>query len=674
MSNVNIKRAIENIRSSTNVYTPLVEIIVNAIDAIEAKNNNDGKVEIHINRSSQSELDGSSSKISGFTVIDNGIGFTDKNREAFDTLYTANKIQKGGKGFGRFTCLKYYEDIKIKSTYKENGQYFERSFRMGKDTDIIIEEDIKPVDTTDTGTTIKLISIKQSFPDASISTISRTLVEKLLPFFVDDTRSCPRIVLFDNEKSESRILNDYIEKPSKFLIKEVKSASGEFILDSDNGNKKFLARVFKIYSPKVTRSKVNLVAHRRVVTSTSLHNYIPEFIEEFYDQLRTNGEKEARNFIIKVYVFGDYLDEHVSVERGGFEFKKEKDLFFGISQKEIESHASNFACDAVEDDVEQRRKKTEKRVSQYVREEAPWYTDTAKKIDYSELSYNPSYSEIENHLHKKNFQEEVKVKSEVQELLKSNEPNEIKSKTNSIVRRITDSSKNELTHYIALRKSVLDIFDKSLKLRDDGKYESEEVVHDIIFPTKEDNDSIPFEGHNLWIIDERLSFTNYLSSDLPLDGPKSDRPDILAFDNLIGFRGENEPSSPVTIFEFKRPQRDDFANPSSEDPIQQIIRYVRQIKEGKYQTPEGREIYVRDTTPFYGYVICDINKKVRDWLTYEKDFKVMPDNLGYFNWHDKLNLYLEVLSWDKILKDAEKRNAIFFHKLGIDKVNSLEMD
>ena len=35
MSNVNIKRAVENIRTNTTVYTPVVEMIVNAIQAID---------------------------------------------------------------------------------------------------------------------------------------------------------------------------------------------------------------------------------------------------------------------------------------------------------------------------------------------------------------------------------------------------------------------------------------------------------------------------------------------------------------------------------------------------------------------------------------------------------------------------------------------------------------
>ena len=105
---------------------------------------------------------------------------------------------------------------------------------------------------------------------------------------------------------------------------------------------------------------------------------------------------------------------------------------------------------------------------------------------------------------------------------------------------------------------------------------------------------------------------------------------------------------------------------SNEDPIQQIVRYVNQVREGKYKTPEGRKILVSENTPFYGYVVCDLTAKVERWLEFEKDYKPMPDKLGWFRWHDNINLYLEVVSWDKVLRDAEMRNRIFFHKLGIN--------
>lgn len=44
----------------------------------------------------------------------------------------------------------------------------------------------------------------------------------------------------------------------------------------------------------------------------------------------------------------------------------------------------------------------------------------------------------------------------------------------------------------------------------------------------------------------------------------------------------------------------------------------------------------------------------------------MPDGLGWFRWFGNNSLYMEVLSWTKLLRDAEMRNKIFFNKLGID--------
>jgi len=40
--------------------------------------------------------------------------------------------------------------------------------------------------------------------------------------------------------------------------------------------------------------------------------------------------------------------------------------------------------------------------------------------------------------------------------------------------------------------------------------------------------------------------------------------------------------------------------------------------------------------------------------------------LGWFNWFGNISLYMEVISWTKLLRDAEMRNKIFFNKLGID--------
>jgi hypothetical protein len=644
-----------------------VEVVVNAIQAIEATNRSDGAVFIQIDRSAQNQIDGHLPEITGFTVIDNGEGFTDENREAFDTLYTDRKLVEGGKGFGRFTCLKYFKDVFIDSVYSANGIFKRRKFRMGKNTDIIIDETQSESSATDTRTVVRLISPKAQIPERRAATLARTLVEKLLPYFVAEDRICPKITLQENDGSSSIVLNEYLNDDNTPLITESKAARGEFTLNNPDGSQKFTARVFKIYSPKSNRSQISLVAHRREVTTVSLHTYIPEFSEEFFDLPESMGQKNGRNFIIKVYVFGEYLDEHVSLERGGFNFNRDIDLLYGISQKDIEQQASEFARCSVDSDVAERRERKIERIRNYVRDEAPWHSTIIEEVDFTAFPYNPTDDQIDSLLHSHKYNQEVKVRSEVKALLANEKPDELVEMASDIVSRISGSGRNELAHYVALRKSVLDLFEKSLSIGSDGKYQSEGVVHDIIFPRKGDGDTTPFSDHNLWIVDERLNFTEYLASDLPIDGPLTDRPDLLAFDKRIGFRGDNEPSNPVTIFELKKPQRDDFVNPSSkEDPVEQIIRYAIKIRDGEYRTPRGREILVSSNTPFYGYVVCELNKKVKTWLEDIKDFKPMPDRLGYFHWHEKLNLYIEVLSWEKILRDATMRNKVFFHKLGID--------
>jgi hypothetical protein len=262
--------------------------------------------------------------------------------------------------------------------------------------------------------------------------------------------------------------------------------------------------------------------------------------------------------------------------------------------------------------------------------------------------------------------QEMRIKHDMKALLEQSDPADLAKNVSEIVNKISDTSKNDLIHYIALRRNILDLFAKSLETNAQGGYSGKGVVHDIIFPRKGDTDSTSLEDHNLWMIDERLNFTTYVSSDLPLDGTKSERPDLLVYNRRVSFRGENEASNPITIFEFKRPFRDDFVNPSSkEDPVEQIVRYVNDIRDGKYQTPQGRKILVTENTPFYGYVVCDLTQKVEEWLRRRKNFTPMPDGLGWFYWYGNIRLYIEVLSWDKVLRDAKMRNAIFFNKLGI---------
>ena len=321
MSNVNITRLVENIRSGTNVYTPIVELIVNSIQAIDESKSGSGSVDIQIKREGQEDLEGLRG-VDGFIVSDDGIGFNQRNRDSFDELYTEQKKADGGKGFGRFTCLKYFDHMHVRSIFLDDGKLQERTFRMGLGKDIIVDEEVCPVAKGKTGSVVEIAGIKSvKFPDKGIDTISRVIVERLLPYFVDAERPCPRIVIRDEEAVAPPIsLNDYLAKENSQII-EMPVADGAFTLSANGEEKTFMVRVFKFYSPRASRSKVSLVAHRREVTDVALQSHIPEFADEFYEPVPGDDGARGRNFVIKAYVFGDYLNDNVSLERGEFRFQ-----------------------------------------------------------------------------------------------------------------------------------------------------------------------------------------------------------------------------------------------------------------------------------------------------------------------------------------------------------------
>lgn len=666
LSGINIKRAVENIRSGTTVYTPVIELIVNAIQAVRAIKPSGGRITITVLRSPQEDMIERIAPVDGFIVEDDGIGFDDEHRDSFDTLYSELKLSDGGKGFGRFTCLKYFEKMSVESVYRDGEKLKVRSFDMGTGNDIIVNEVIGDTDKTTTGSKVTIQGSKSvKVLEKGLDFIARVLVERLLPYFIDPQSECPRIIIIDSKDGSSIILNEYIEQENRQIV-ELNVAEPELVLESRNETENFLVRVFKIYAAKSSRSKIALVAHRREVTDVTIQTYIPEFADEFYDKLGDGDDARDRNFVVKAYVFGGYLDRNVSLERGAFNFQRDDDLVYGISQSQIEAAAAEKARDAVGDEIAVRKKRKAARIEEYIEKDAPWHRMISHETDFSSLPMRPSPHEIEIHLQTAKFQRELQTRAQVRQILDSEDPNSLRDRVAEVVESISHTSKNDLIHYVSMRKCVLDLFGKALELDESGKHRSEGEVHDIIMPRRKDSESLNYEDHNLWILDERLNFAHYVSSDRPIGGGQTDRSDITIFNRRVAFRGENQPSNPITIFEFKKPQRHNFADPSSdEDPVQQIIRYVNQIKAGKFKTPNGRDIRVTDDTPFYGYVVCDIPNKVADWLHYEKNFTPMPDGLGYFQWFGNIRLYMEVLSWTKVHSDAEMRNKVFFHKLGI---------
>lgn len=111
MSKLNISGIVKGIKAQTTYLTPIIEAVCNSIDSIGKRPN--GSIDIIAIRDGQKSFndkeDSVCGSIIGFDVIDNGVGFTDANRDSFDTYLSGHKYESGGKGFGRFMYLKYFK-------------------------------------------------------------------------------------------------------------------------------------------------------------------------------------------------------------------------------------------------------------------------------------------------------------------------------------------------------------------------------------------------------------------------------------------------------------------------------------------------------------------------------------------------------------------------------------
>jgi hypothetical protein len=130
-----------------------------------------------------------------------------------------------------------------------------------------------------------------------------------------------------------------------------------------------------------------------------------------------------------------------------------------------------------------------------------------------------------------------------------------------LLKRVSDTYLDALAEYIVHRKAVIEIADQLRGADDNGAMTREDAFHQLMFPRLEDSMTTKYFQHNLWLLDERLAFVSYISSDRTLHGGRRQSgdkvTDIAFYDECYVAGGQGNTS--VVIVEFKRSGRDDYA-------------------------------------------------------------------------------------------------------------------
>lgn len=647
---------------------PLMEAVVNGLQAIDSfyGGMEGGRLTVTVERSPQQVFDLGSptlEPIVGFNVTDNGEGFTPANMESFQTLDSDFKSALGCRGVGRLLWLKAFDRVEVDSTYRsESGESESVSFRFSERDGVVYRDPVEiAIDTF--GSSVSLIGFRERYrgqapkrPDV----IARTILEHCLWYFLREG-GAPDIRLIDCGElfSLNRMFEELVAARLTRSSLHVKGNSFDLV-------------GLRARSANTTAPKLCWCAASRVVQEENLTGRVPGL----HGRMRDDDDE----FTFIGYVSSDYLDANVRSDRTAFDIP---DSNIGTlvedepSLQDIRQAAFAEIQQLLASPLAEALTQGKERVVKFVSTTAPRYRPLLRRFESLGLAINPAIpdKELELQLHAKLRDLEVEALTESHEILSEVEAGmgpEQQLRLQEYLAKISEIKQSDLTAYVSTRRVVLDLLQKLIETDPEGRYAREDAIHQLLMPMRKDSNEVTADASNLWIIDERLAFHDYLASDkplrsMPITGSGSTKePDLLSTRLIdapfLVSEGSKMPLTSISVVEIKRPMRND-ANNDDKDPIGQALRYIQLVREGGLLTATGRPVS-GTKAPGFCYVLADLTPTMLSRCKFH-DLNPTHDGQGYFGYHNNLDTYIEVISFDRLLNSAKERNRAFFDKLGL---------
>lgn len=660
----------------TKALLPLFEAVMNSFQAIEEAG--EGTHSIKIKAERQRDLEGvAKGPIESFLVVDSGTGFTDTNFDSFQTVDSPYKAKNGGKGLGRFLWLKAFHRVEIDSHYAVFGQktLSRRHFQF-KISDEDQPEPATASDKKKPETSVHLVGLMEPYFNEvprNLEDLAQRLIAHFLPLFLNPNG--PSLHLED--ESGSIDLRDFFRKNFQAFATERPFSVGPHT---------FTLSGFRLRGALADHHEIIYAADFREVIGERLAKFLPNLKSKLHDE-------EHGDFYYLAFVQGALLNERVNNERTDFALSRDTSppdqsetggeatpaagqlIPDEISLKSIRTAAVAVISETLQSYIAELNQLKEEALAAFIEQDQPQYRALMKyKAEFiDQIPPQASKAELDMALHRQIYQRQVKLKAEGRKIMAEadhvTDVDGYYARFRKFVEDENELGKTALAQYVVHRRVILELLQKAIS-RDPGtgEYALEKTIHQLIFPMRTTSDDVPFEQQNLWIIDERLTFHSFLASDKPLsqleplENDSESRPDLLIFDHPLVFSEDGATLQAMVVVEFKKPDRSNYRD---EDPVTQVYRMVREIREGQQKDAKGR--YIRPSShqiPAYCYIICDLTPSVEIKIQ-NMGARRTPDNLGYYGFNENLNAYYEIISYTKLLDDAKKRNRILFDKLNV---------
>lgn len=681
---------LNDIKKSPTSLSPVFEAFTNALESIKIKKSEDekfgnGKIIISIYAN---ELTDKTSEFRSIEILDNGIGFNEKEFKRFNTFKDNSKGFKN-LGSGRIQYVHFFDRTIIKSVFENDDKYYEREFVLSKSKTFLnknaIVKQIFCRETKERETFSKIIFtdlLEQSniYNLLTDKSLKEELIKRYLHYFCFNVDVIPEIVInfyiYENLQSTSTITKfdiPHYDKKVNIEVNYSKVSNDATSIEKSDKTETFTVTTFKVLKKLLDNNDLKLISKGEVVEVTKIH------LTGISKNDHINGNKYL------VLVSGNFIDEKDSNVRGELDIPtKSSNKAFNAFNREV------LFIEDIETSVNEKLKSLYPEIERIIEKheielEQLKEMFLIKEDANVEITLNDDDNKILEKFYEAQARKEARVDASIKESIDRLDNLDTTSKTyaeelekeiKNLVKILPEQNKRTLSHYVARRKLVIELFskilDKKLKIQNDGSREKEEaLIHNLLFTQKSSN---TYES-DLWVLNEEFIYFKGNSEitlrNLKINGIKvfktefeeeeerylnslgqsrlDRRPDVLLFPE----------EGKCIIIEFKAP------DVNASDHLTQINKYASFIRN---YTNDAFEIKT-----FYGYLIGenieakDVQGSVSTFeYSYHFDYLFSPaQKVTGFDGKENGSIYTEVLKYSSLLKRAELRNQIFIEKLGL---------
>lgn len=620
---VKIENILRNLKEKIDLSHTLFEAISNSFDA-DADS-------IDIVFKAEENLDVGSKLVSGFTVEDNGVGFTEKNIDSFSEYLTDHKIELGCKGVGRFTWLKVFEKVRIISELENKtvNIIFDKNYSREKS---VVESPNK----TDKKRTRILFENCINIEKLSVVLDLEKIKQSIIDHFI------LKFSIFKHNFKKFTITLREDGKPDSILISldDISNTSKQRFTIIDNNKQKVVFTLIYFFLNDIKSSnKVSLCASNRVVE---------EILTEYKSMKLPNDSKGV------FLVFSEYLNSRVNNSRTSFDMDKTSDYSSAVDPitykkiiAEIKSQIDKLIIDKfpevqADNEVTMQELKNEyPYLIKYFVEDTSVIKRKVKMVKDAENKFKT---------------EKAAIKESFSKMLESKNINP--REFTELIDKISDISNRELAQYFIYRQQIIDALEK-LEFDKKGL---ENLLHNLFM--KKNTSSSPGEddyiySNNVWLLDDKfMSFKNIFS-----DKRVDDIIEEITHQNLLEYNNLEKPdltvfysNKSIVVVEFKG------LNASPQNKLNAIVEINRNLSIVAEQ--------FEDIHSQYGFIITSFDEKFLRYLRAQPLTKEMftnsTDSMFYY-YNEKIKnkngdavpTHVYIVSTNSVWKDANSRNKTF---------------